>query len=59
LLEGADIYQMAKNYRACIEMIEKHYGRHLKNNIDVAAFNVRKAKPKPVQRYKTAAKPNK
>jgi integrase len=44
LLEGADIYQVAKNCRTSVEMIEKYYGRHLKNNIDAAAVNVRKPK---------------
>jgi integrase len=47
LLEGADIYQVAKNCRTSVEMIEKFYGRHLKNNIDASAVNVRKIKPKP------------
>lgn len=53
LLEGADIYQVAKNCRTSVEMIEKYYGRHLKNNIDASAVNVRKAK-KPA---KVRAKP--
>ena len=48
LLEGADIYQVAKNCRTSVEMIEKFYGRHLKNNIDASAVNVRKAKPPKV-----------
>ncbi len=56
LLEGADIYQVAKNCRTSVEMIEKYYGRHLKNNIDASAVNVRKAKPKPVVARKRAAK---
>ena len=30
LLEGADIYQIAKNCRTSVEMIEKHYAAHLK-----------------------------
>lgn len=51
LLEGADIYQIAKNCRTSVEMIEKFYGRHLKNNIDAAAVNVRK--PKPVRAIKS------
>ncbi|HEX2752889.1 MAG TPA: site-specific integrase, partial [Alphaproteobacteria bacterium] len=46
LLEGADIYQVAKNCRTSVEMIEKHYARHLKNNIDTAAVNVMKPKSK-------------
>ena len=44
LLEGADIYQIAKNCRTSVEMIEKFYGRHLKNNIDASAVNIRKSK---------------
>ena len=42
LLEGADIYQIAKNCRTSVEMIEKHYAAHLANTIDAAAVNVRK-----------------
>lgn len=57
LLEGADIYQVAKNCRTSVEMIEKFYGRHLKNNIDASAVNVRKARPAPVAVRKKAAKP--
>lgn len=42
LLEGADIYQVAKNCRTSVEMIEKHYAVHLKNALDAAAINRRK-----------------
>jgi integrase len=42
LMEGADIYQIAKNCRTSVEMIEKHYAVHLKNTLDAAAINVRK-----------------
>jgi integrase len=42
LMEGADIYQIAKNCRTSVEMIEKHYAIHLKNSLDAAAINVRK-----------------
>ncbi|MEO1703620.1 MAG: site-specific integrase [Pseudomonadota bacterium] len=42
LLEGADIYQVAKNCRTSVEMIEKHYAVHLQNAIDASAINVRK-----------------
>ncbi len=42
LLEGADIYQIAKNCRTSVEMIEKHYAVHLKNSLDAAAINVRR-----------------
>jgi integrase len=44
LLEGADIYQIAKNCRTSVEMIEKHYAVHLKNALDASAINVRKAR---------------
>lgn len=47
LMEGADIYQVAKNCRTSVEMIEKYYGRHLKNTIDASAVNVRKMKRIP------------
>ena len=42
LMEGADIYQIAKNCRTSVEMIEKYYAVHLKNTLDAAAINVRK-----------------
>jgi integrase len=52
LMEGADIYQIAKNCRTSVEMIEKFYASHIKNTLDAAAINVRK--PKPIK--KSAAK---
>jgi integrase len=45
LMEGADIYQIAKNCRTSVEMIEKHYAVHLKTTLDAAAINVRKPRP--------------
>ncbi|MBU1375453.1 MAG: site-specific integrase [Alphaproteobacteria bacterium] len=45
LMEGADIYQLAKNCRTSVEMIEKFYAAHLKNAVDASAINVRKAAP--------------
>lgn len=48
LMEGADIYQIAKNCRTSVEMIEKHYAAHIKNMLDAEAINVRK----PRQRSK-------
>jgi len=57
LLEGADIYQVAKSCRTSVEMIEKFCGRHLKNNIDASAVNVRKAKPPKVAARKKASMP--
>ncbi len=44
LLEGADIYQIAKNCRTSVEMIEKHYAAHLKNSLDAAAINRRRVR---------------
>lgn len=44
LMEGADIYQIAKNCRTSVEMIEKHYAAHIKTSIDARAVNVRRAR---------------
>lgn len=44
LMEGADIYQVAKNCRTSVEMIEKFYAIHLKNTLDASAINVRKSR---------------
>lgn len=44
LMEGADIYQIAKNCRTSVEMIEKYYASHIKDIIDASAINVRKKK---------------
>jgi integrase len=46
LMEGADIYQIAKNCRTSVEMIEKFYASHLKNTLDASAINVRKQRGK-------------
>ncbi|WP_424992267.1 tyrosine-type recombinase/integrase [Oceaniradius stylonematis] len=47
LMEGADIYQIAKNCRTSVEMIEKYYASHIGTSISAAAINVkRKAKSK-------------
>lgn len=51
LMEGADIYQIAKNCRTSVEMIEKYYASHIKNNLDASAINVRKPRvAKPSQK---------
>jgi integrase len=42
LMEGADIYQIAKNCRTSVEMIEKFYATHIKTTLDAASINVRK-----------------
>jgi hypothetical protein len=44
LMEGADIYQIAKNCRTSVEMIEKFYAAHIKNTLDAAAINVMRSK---------------
>lgn len=50
LMEGADIYQIAKNCRTSVEMIEKYYASHLKNTLDTAAINIMKKKAKKNER---------
>lgn len=42
LMEGADIYQIAKNCRTSVEMIEKYYASHIQTSISAAAVNVKK-----------------
>lgn len=44
LMEGADIYQIAKNCRTSVEMIEQFYASHIKNTLDASAINVRKSR---------------
>ena len=46
LVEGADIYQIAKNCRTTVEMIETYYASDIKNALDAAAINVRKPRRK-------------
>jgi len=46
LTEGADIYQIAKNCRTSVEMIEKYYASHIATSLDAAAINVKRPKPK-------------
>lgn len=55
LMEGADIYQIAKNCRTSVEMIEKHYAIHLKNTLDASAINV--IKPKSGKKAKAFSHP--
>lgn len=45
LMEGADIYQIAKNCRTSVEMIEKFYAAHIKSTLDARSINVRRPKP--------------
>jgi hypothetical protein len=46
LMEGADIYQIAKNCRTSVEMIEKFYAAHIKSTPDATAINIRKPSTK-------------
>ena len=46
LMEGADIYQIAKNCRTSVEMIEQFYASHIKNTLDASAINVKKPRRK-------------
>ena len=38
LMEGADIYQVAKNCRTSVEMIQKYYADHIKTMINAAVI---------------------
>ena len=49
-MEGADIYQIAKNCRTSVEMIEKYYAAHIKTNLDAAAINIMRPKSKKKQK---------
>lgn len=50
LMEGADIYQIAKNCRTSVEMIEKFYAAHIKSTLDAASINIRRAKSSTARR---------
>ncbi len=56
LMEGADIYQLAKNCRTSVEMIEKFYASHLANTLNAAAINVRAPKRRPQSAAKKSNK---
>jgi integrase len=43
LMEGADIYQIAKNCRTSVEMIENFYAAHIRTSLDAAAINIRRS----------------
>ena len=47
LMEGADVYQIAKNCRTSVKMIEEFYASHIKNMVDASVINVRRPKVKP------------
>jgi hypothetical protein len=52
---NADIYQIAKNCRTGVEMIEKYDAPHMKTNLDAAASNI--VSPKPKQEKETPSDP--
>lgn len=59
LIEGADVYAIAKNCRTSVEMIEKFYAAHIKDTLDASVINARKPKraQKPSQKkHKNAEK---
>ena len=39
-MEGAEIYQIAKDCRTSVEMIEKYYAAHIKTQLDAAAIKI-------------------
>jgi hypothetical protein len=41
-MEGADVYQIAKNCRTSVKMIEDFYASHIKNTVDASIVNVRR-----------------
>lgn len=57
LMEGADVYQIAKNCRTSVKMIEDFYASHIKNMVDASVVNVRR--PKVAARPKKPAKKQK
>jgi hypothetical protein len=52
-MEGADIYQIAKNCRTSVEMIEKYYPALIKTQLDAVAINIMRPKPKKQNQPKT------
>jgi integrase len=54
LMEGADVYAIAKNCRTSVEMIEKFYAAHIKDTLDASVINARK--PKQVKRPRSRQK---
>jgi len=57
LMEGADIYQIAKNCRTSVEMIEKYYAAHIKTNLDAAEINKMRPRLKKKQDQPTRKEP--
>ena len=55
-MEGADVYQIAKNCRTSVKMIEDFYASHIKNMVDASVINVRRRKGSPQRPRKAASK---
>jgi integrase len=55
LMQGADIYALAKNCRTSVEMIEKHYAAHIKDAIVAADVNRQRPKQRPKKNSKSKA----
>lgn len=53
LMEGADVYQIAKNCRTSVQMIEQFYASHIKNMVDASIINVRRSRAGHAERPKT------
>jgi integrase len=56
LMEGADVYQVAKNCRTSVQMIEEFYASHIKNMVDASIINVRRSRSRAAPRKKPALK---
>jgi integrase len=50
LLAGANAYELAKNCRTSVEMIQEHYAVHLKNYINTSLVNIKAKKSKPAKK---------
>jgi integrase len=57
LMEGADIYQVGKNCRTSVKMIEKYYASHIKNQLSAAAINVQRPRRLREERRPVEAAP--
>jgi integrase len=44
LMEGADAFNLAKNCRTSVEIIEDHYAKHIKHLLNAGLINTRKSK---------------
>jgi integrase len=55
LMEGADVYQIAKNCRTSVKMIEDFYASHIKNMVDASVVNVRRSRRRPAPKKSNGA----